>query len=258
MSEVLTIEGLCKRFGGIVAADDIALNLQAGEVVGIIGPNGAGKTTLFNLITGALPKDAGSIHISGHSVGHLPTYQRAAYGVARTWQNNRLFPSLSLMDNLVIGVKDYPGEKISQIYFQPGQVQAVEMSAQAAAMRALEIVGLAHRQDALPTELSYGQQKLVALARAIMNDGQCLLLDEPMAGVSGQIFNRIKKVIRDQRDAGKGVLLVEHNISFVQEVCSRVIFMVSGAIIAQGPLEDMLSNPKLSDLYFGAPTQAQD
>jgi ABC-type branched-subunit amino acid transport system ATPase component len=104
--------------------------------------------------------------------------------------------------------------------------------------------------------LSYGQQKLVAMARAIMNDGQCLLLDEPMAGVSGQIFDRIKQVIREQRDAGKAILLVEHNISFVKVVSNRVIFMASGTILAQGPLDEMLSNPQLTNLYFGVTSAA--
>ena len=256
MTAILRIEGLNKRFGGIVAANHISLVLHPGEVVGIIGPNGAGKTTLFNLITGALPKDSGEIFMRGLAVGHLPTYARITHGIARTWQNNRLFASLSLLDNLIIGVKHYPGERLFQLCFRPKSIRAVEESAREAAMKALAIVGLSHRADALPSELSYGQQKLVALARAIMNDGQCLLLDEPMAGVSGQIFDRIKKVIREQRDAGKAILLVEHNISFVKEVSNRVIFMASGTVLAQGPLDEMLANPQLTELYFGATAPA--
>lgn len=250
--EVLRIERFCKRFGGIVAADDVSLAVRAGEVVGLIGPNGSGKTTLFNLVTGILPADSGSLFIDGTRAEHLPVHDRAALGIARTWQHTRLFASLSLADNLIIAARVYPGEKLTNIYFRPRAVRNVERAARERAMNLLTTVGLAHRADALPTELSYGQQKLVGLCRALMNDGQCVLLDEPMAGVSGSIFERITEVVRAQASAGKAIVIVEHNVSFVRELCSRAVFMFGGRIIAAGPLDTLIADPNLTQLYFGA------
>ncbi len=250
--DVLRIERVCKRFGGIVAADEISLFVRAGEVVGLIGPNGSGKTTLFNLVTGILPADSGSIFINGTRAEHMPVHDRAALGIARTWQHTRLFVSLSLVDNLIIAAREYPGEKLANIYFRPDAVRRVEHSARARAMDLLATVGLAHRADALPTELSYGQQKLVGLCRALMNDGHCVLLDEPMAGVSGTIFERITAVVRAQAAAGKAIVIVEHNVSFVRELCSRAVFMFGGRIIAAGPLDVLIADPNLTQLYFGA------
>jgi len=252
MSEVLRVAGLTKRFGGIVAADDISLSVDRGELVGLIGPNGAGKTTLFNLVTGILPADAGQVFIDGRRADHLPVHARIALGIARTWQHTRLFASLSLIDNLIVAPRQYPGERIFNLCFRPGAVRAAEVAARDAGMRALETVGLVHRADALPGELSYGQQKLVGLARAIMNEGSCLLLDEPLAGVSGHIFDRIKAVVRDQAAAGKAVVIVEHNVAFVREMCSRAVFMFNGRILAQGELNSMIADPRLTSLYFGA------
>ncbi len=253
MNPVLRVSGMSKRFGGIVAADNVTLDVAGGELVGLIGPNGAGKTTLFNLITGVLRADAGTVAVNGQRAEHLPVHDRAALGIARTWQHTRLFASLSILDNLIIGARDYPGEHLTNIAFKPGRVQRAESRSRDTAIRALELVGLDHRADAIPGELSYGQQKLVGIARAIMNEGHVLLLDEPLAGVSGHLFDKIKAVIAAQAATGKAIVIVEHNVSFVRELCSRAVFMFNGAVIAEGAVEKLMADPRLTELYFGAP-----
>lgn len=200
------------RFGGIVVADAIDFQLRPGEVVGLIGPNGAGKTTLFNLLTGFITPQSGQITLGGQRIERLPSYQRARLGIARTWQSPRLFSSLSILDNLLISDRSYPGRSLFENIFRARKVAAAEHTARAQAAKLLDRIGLAHRANALSTRLSYGQQKLVGLARALMNDGQCLLLDEPMAGVEGRVHDTMKAIIRQEAAAGKAVCIIEHNV----------------------------------------------
>lgn len=252
MTPVLKVTGLSMRFGGIVVADSIDFEFNPGEVVGLIGPNGAGKTTLFNLLTGFITPYAGQITLGNQRIERMPSYQRARLGIARTWQSPRLFPSLSILDNLLISDRGYPGESLFENVFRPGKVAAAERAAREQAGLLLDRVGLARRASALSTRLSYGQQKLVGLARALMNDGQCLLLDEPMAGVEGRVHDTMKSIIRQEAAAGKAVCIVEHNVGFIRDLCDRAAFMFNGKIIAVGSVDSLLADKRLTELYFGA------
>lgn len=249
---MLTARGLTKRFGGIVVAHDINLDLNPGEVVALIGPNGAGKTTLFNMLTGFVRPDGGSIVFEGEDIASLPSHRRARLGLARTWQRPRLFESLTLIDNLMIANRDYPGERLFDLVFAPGRVRQTEHAAHERARALLDRVGLGSRADGVSTRLSYGQQKLVGLARALMNEGQCILLDEPMAGVEGRTVETMKSVVRDEAKAGKAVCIVEHNIGFIRDMCDRAVFMFNGRIVAAGSVEDLLADKRLTELYFGS------
>jgi ABC-type branched-subunit amino acid transport system ATPase component len=230
----IRIVNVQKHFGGIVVAEDISLEIAAGEILGLIGPNGAGKTTLFNLISGIHAPDGGEIYLRDRPLSRVPVYQRARLGIARTWQHIRLFPTLSVLDNLLLGPRDYPGK---------------DSPARAAAI--LERIGLAAARDKMPGELPFGQQKLVGLARTLMNDGEVLLLDEPMAGVEGQVYETIKQVVRDEAAAGRAVCVVEHNVSFIRDLCTRAVFMFNGRIEQSGTVEELLASEKLAELYFG-------
>jgi branched-chain amino acid transport system ATP-binding protein len=252
MNTVLSTVMLSRRFGGIVVADNIEFSLNAGEVVGLIGPNGAGKTTFFNLLTGFVAPDGGEITFNGRRIEAATPSRRASLGLARTWQSPRLFSSLSVLDNLLVASRAYPGGSLLQRLFRPGHVAATGKKARAQAETLLERVGLSERRDQLATRLSYGQQKLIGLARAIMNDGECLLLDEPMAGVSGKLAQRMHDIIREEVKRGKAICVVEHNIGFVRDLCDRAAFMVNGRVVATGSVDDLLADSRLTALYFGA------
>ncbi|MCU0818270.1 MAG: ABC transporter ATP-binding protein [Beijerinckiaceae bacterium] len=249
---MLSARGLTKHFGGVVVADSLDIDLNPGEIVALIGPNGAGKTTLFNMLTGFVRPDAGSIVFDGQRVEKLPSHQRARLGLARTWQRPRLFESLSLVDNLMIADRDYPGERLIEMVFRPQHVLDCEEKGRERAERLLDRIGLGARAEGRSTRLSYGQQKLVGLARALMNDGRCILLDEPMAGVEGRTVETMKTVVRDEAAAGKAVCIVEHNIGFIRDICDRAIFMFNGRIVAEGSVHDLLADKRLTALYFGS------
>ncbi len=250
MSDVLRTQALCKRFGGVVVADRIDLGLRAGQIVGLIGPNGAGKTSLVNLITGAIPADSGSVTFNGGTIDSLPMHARARLGISRTWQHNRLFPSLTVLDNLLLAQRRRHSGSLLAAYSrsQAGETTATRERAMAQ-LEKVHMTAAAHR---LPIELSYGKQKLIGLARALMNDGNCLLLDEPMAGVEGPAYESIKRVVRDEAASGRAICVVEHNISFIKDLCDVAVFMFAGRIIQTGTIDEMVRSPQLTELYFGA------
>ena len=251
MSAVLEIRNLNKSFGGIRVANDINLTLHAGRVLGLIGPNGAGKTSLFNLVCGIVKPDSGEVLLEGQSLGRLKTFQRTRKGLARTWQNIRLFPSLSVLDNVVMGAHDYPGARLTNILFRPGYVKAASIRNVDKAHDILERCGLGDAANKTVADLPYGRQKLVGVARALMSDAKCLLLDEPMAGVEGHSYATIQRVVRDVAASGIAVGVVEHNVAFVRDLCDEGVFMFSGKILARGSVHDLIADKQLTELYFG-------
>ena len=251
MTGVLEIRNMSKSFDGIVVADKIDLTLQAGRVVGLIGPNGAGKTSLFNLVCGVVKPDAGTVLLNGATLDGLKFHQRVRGGLSRTWQHVRLFPSLPVIDNLLIGTHGYPGESLFNVLFGHARLKAHDGSARAKARNVLETIGLSRVADNLVSDLPYGQQKLIGVARALMGDAKCLLLDEPMAGVEGQAYQAMQRVVRQVAESGVAVCVVEHNISFVRDLCDEGVFMFAGAIMARGPVAELIRDPQLTELYFG-------
>ena len=252
MSAVVEIHGLSKRFGGIVVADDIELAMNRGEILGLIGPNGAGKTSLFNLISGIVAPDAGTILLNGEPIQNMKPFRRARKGVARTWQNMALFSSMSVLDNLLVAPRSYPGESVLQVLFAPSAVRRDEEDMRGRAHAILTRMNLAALADRPVTDLPFGQQKLIGLARALMNDGDCLLLDEPMAGVEGEAYETMRTVVRQEAAGGRAVCVVEHNVSFVKDLCTTAVFMANGRIIERGSVADLLASSTLAELYFGS------
>jgi branched-chain amino acid transport system ATP-binding protein len=249
--EILRLENVSKRFGGIVVADNISLSLHAGDVLGLIGPNGAGKTSLFNLVSGVVQPDAGQIYLDGKPlVGSL--HRRARAGVARTWQHMRLFRSMTVLENLMIGSRNYPGESMLASILGATSVRESEAAARQRAAEVLERMGLAHTASSVVVDLPFGQQKLIGLARALMNDGGCLLLDEPMAGVEGRNYDTMQRIVRDEAAAGRAVCVVEHNVSFIKDLCTEAVFMSFGRILQRGSVDDLTQSRELTELYFGA------
>lgn len=251
MTTVLRVENLNKAFGGIVVADQVNIEIAKGEILGLIGPNGAGKTSLFNLISGVLKPDAGHIYLHGSRIDGMPLYRRARSGIARTWQNMLLFTTMTVMENLLIAPRSYPGESIFKLTLARDRVRQAETEARTRAMHILDRVGLAGAADAMVTDLPFGHQKLIGLSRALMNDGELLLLDEPMAGVEGAAYETMQRVVRQEAGAGRAVCLVEHNVSFIKDLCTRAVFMSNGRILQAGTVDELLASKVLTDLYFG-------
>jgi branched-chain amino acid transport system ATP-binding protein len=251
MVEVLKVSGLEKRFGGIVVADDVNLALVKGRVLGLIGPNGAGKTSFFNLVCGVVNLDAGSIMLGGQEINSLPIRERARMGLARTWQNIRLFQSLSVLDNLMLGPRDYSADSFLDFMLRPGHVANRERDSRDRAYAILERTGLAEIAHSPIGDITFGQQKLVGVARALMNDAQCLLLDEPMAGVEGPAYALIQRVVHDIAASGVAICVVEHNVAFIRDLCDEGVFMFAGKVLARGSVESLIADPQLTELYFG-------
>ena len=251
MSAVIELDGLYKSFGGIVVAEDVTIDIERGNILGLIGPNGAGKTSLFNLISGTVKPDAGDIRLNGVSINRLPVAERARLGLSRTWQNIRLFGSMTVLDNLLIGPREYEGESLWKTLFSAGRLRRRRDADTNRAFDLLESVGVRESWDKAVGDLPHGQQKLVGLARALMNDGDCLLLDEPMAGVEGQAYEAMQRVVREAAQAGRAVCVVEHNVSFIKDLCDHAVFMFAGRIIAAGTVDELIANEQLTELYFG-------
>lgn len=248
---MLEIKRLSKSFGGIVVSDNIDLSLQAGRILALIGPNGAGKTSLFNLVSGVHTPNAGSVTLDGRPLDGLTLHERARRGLARTWQHVRLFPSLSVIDNILIGARVYPAESLLTLMFQPARIRAAAELARAKADDILARMSLSRTADKSIGDLPYGQQKLIGVARALMNDAKCLLLDEPMAGVEGQAYETMQSIVREVAASGVAVCVVEHNMAFVRDLCDEAVFMFQGRILARGSVADLIANPELTELYFG-------
>lgn len=247
----LLIRGLNKRFGGIVVADGIDLELAPGRVVGLIGPNGAGKTSLFNLVSGVVRQDSGSVSLDGTALDSMPSFRRARLGLVRTWQNLRLFPSLSVLDNLLVGERDYPAESLVTTILQPGCIRRSDAATRSHALDVLRRTGLLDLADAPIQRVPFGQQKLVGVARALMNEPRCLLMDEPMAGVEAKTYAVVQSVVRELAASGIAICVVEHNVGFIRDLCDEGVFMFAGRVLARGPVGDIIADPRLTELYFG-------
>ena len=209
------------------------------------------SASLFNLISGVVKPDTGTVLLDGTPLDRLKFSQRIQRGLSRTWQHIRLFPSLQVLDNLLIGTHAYPGERLVNVLFRRGRLKAHDKAAREKATDILDRMGLAHVAGALVADLPYGQQKLVGVARALMGDAKCLLLDEPMAGVEGQSYAAMQRVVREVAERGVAVCVVEHNVAFIRDLCDEGIFMFSGAIMAHGSVADLTRDPQLTELYFG-------
>jgi len=248
----LTIEHVSKSFGGVQAADDISMLVPAGQVTGLIGPNGAGKTTLINLITGILKVSGGHIRFGGQDITQAPAHMVARAGITRTFQNIRLLTEASVLDNVMIGF--YRKETSTTLASLLGLPAARRETAslRARALTLLERFGMAHLADHEAGGLAYGHQRRVEMMRALASDPALILLDEPVAGMNdveaaelGDIFSRLA------RD-GMGVLLIEHNVRFVTQLCQRIYVLDSGRMIASGTPDEVVNNPAVITAYLGA------
>jgi branched-chain amino acid transport system permease protein len=248
---VLRAEGLKKHFGGIRAADDLTLALERGKVTALVGPNGAGKTTVFNLLTGFLMPDAGRVVLRGTDVTRLSPWKTVRLGMARSFQDVRLFERMTVLDNVLSAIPGQPGERLGPLFFTPRRTGDAERRNRDKGLGYLAFVGLAHKAGELASSLAFGEQKLVALARLIATEADVLLLDEPASGVDLQWVRRILELIRELAASGKTVCIVEHNLEVVTAIAEHAYFMEAGHIIAEGRPDELMADRRLAEIYFG-------
>jgi branched-chain amino acid transport system permease protein len=248
---VLVVSGLAKSFGGIHAVDGLDLALAGGQVTALVGPNGAGKTTVFNLLTGFIPPDEGSVRLFGEDVRGLRPDQIAARGMVRSHQDVRLFPAMTVLENVMVGVQDHPGEDFLDVLVRPRLSARRDREARKLALECLKFTGTADLAGERAGALSYGQQKLVALARVMATESPVLLLDEPASGIDRRWVDEMLDLIRRLREDGRTVCIVEHNLHVVSEISDIVYFMELGRCTAQGAFDDLRKEKRLADAYFG-------
>jgi branched-chain amino acid transport system ATP-binding protein/branched-chain amino acid transport system permease protein len=249
---LLELNQVSKRFGGIQAVRDLTFRLAPGRVTGLVGPNGAGKTTMFNLVTGFLPADSGSIRYRDHDITDWPPYRISRVGIARSFQDVRIFPRMSALDNVMVAGQDQAGERVLSATFSLGRVARDERLNRERSLAHLEFVGLGGKARVFAQSLSYSEQKLLALARMLATEAECLLLDEPMAGLDPGTRHRINQLIRELVPRGKTVCLIEHNLDVVQEACDWLVFLDQGHVVAEGLPSEIVGDSKLAEIYFGA------
>ncbi len=247
----LEVRGLRKHFGGIRAVDGLDLDVHAGTITGLVGPNGAGKTTVFNLLTGAIGADAGSVRLYGQDVTGLQPHQIASHGMVRTFQDVRIFARMTVLQNVMLGVQNQPGEKLRDLFFLPWRPMRAERKTRQLALDAIAFVNLTGKEHVPAGALGYGDQKLVVLARALATGARVLLLDEPASGIDRSALEPILAAIEELRASGRTILLVEHNLDVVDRLADTVYFMEQARVTAQGPMAEIKNQERLAEVYFG-------
>lgn len=248
---MLKIEHATKRFGGLMAVDDVTLHLGDTAITGLIGPNGSGKTTLFHLITGFYALDEGDIYFGDERITGQSPHAISRKGLIRTFQHTRVLPFLTTLDNLLAAAPKQAGERLAAVFFQPGRVRQEERAQRSRAEEILKMVNLAPLTQELAGRLSYGQQKLLEIGRILMARPKLILLDEPTAGINPTLIRQVVGIIRALKEEGIRIFLIEHNMPLVAEICERIWVMDSGRLIFSGLPQEARQDTRVIEAYLG-------
>ena len=252
MAVILELKDVNKSFGGVQAVKDMSFKIESGELAGLIGPNGAGKTTIFNLITGVYDVTSGNLEFKGRNINKLKTYQVVSLGIARTFQNLRLFAASSVLDNVMTAAQQHYKYSFFEAISHFGRWKKLERATRGESMELLERVGLADRAEQAAGTLPYGLQRRLEIARALSLKPELLLLDEPAAGMNAEEVDQLNElIINIHRDFNLTILLIEHHMDMVMEICPHIVCMNFGAKIAEGSPDQIQNHPEVLKAYLG-------
>ncbi len=248
---ILSIKGISISFGGLKALSDVNIDVKKNTVQGIIGPNGAGKSTLFNVITGLIKPNSGAISLDGSKLGHVKAHQLVPLGISRTFQNIRLFKEMTVLDNVLIGQHVHSPTPILSILLNGKKSREYENKSIEKAIAALEFMGIEDKKDEIVKNLAYGQQRLVEFARALAAEPKIIMLDEPAAGMNPTEKLNLLSIIGKLREEGYTLILIEHDMKLVMNICDYISVLDHGKIISQGKPEEVRKNPDVISAYLG-------
>jgi len=249
----VTVEGkgLMRRFGGIVAVSGLDIELRRGRIIGLIGPNGAGKTTAFNLLTGFLRPDQGTVSLNGVDLTGTKPHRIVRSGMARSFQDLKLFPRMTVLDNVMVALPRQKGDNLFYVFFAPWIVAREERANRGRALAILDFVGLGERAGDTAENLSYAEEKLLVIARLVATEAQVLLFDEPLSGLAPNTLEAIFPIIRRLAAAGRTICIIEHNLDVIRGLCDTAVFLDEGRKLAEDAPERLIADPALAARYFG-------
>ena len=248
---ILRVEGITRSFGGVNAVNGATFDVPRNKITALIGPNGAGKTTVVNLLSGALKVDSGSVHLGSTDITNMERHKIARLGLMRTFQLSRELSGLTVLENLLVAPKVQAGESLYNIFFRPRLLKREERQNLERALEILQTYGLYDLRDNRASALSGGQKKLLEISRGVMASPSLFLLDEPMAGVNPALIERIGGYILDMKAQGVTVLMIEHNLNVVEQICDNVIVLAEGRTLATGKLSELRENKEVVTAYLG-------